>query len=268
MRKYVFALVAFGLLAAGCHGTRRERVRIERQWPAADVTVIDLEGVNGSVNVRTGTGDVSMVAEVSSHGRRGKRRAEQILETELSDGILSITERSSGRRWGFFWGRHAEITYDLIVPAATRLSLQTVNGRIDVEGVTGALELETVNGAIEVVTPGADLEAQAVNGSIRVTFQEKFEGASLKTVNGSVHVVVPSGSSIDYDIHQVNGNFQTDLPIRTVSGFGVREVSDSVNGGDYPLRVTTVNGSITLREQRAVAPVDSAPAADSSTTSK
>lgn len=253
MRKYLLGIVAL-LLGAACVAPHREQVRIERQWPAAEVQAVDLEGVNGSVHVSRGEGDVQLVAKVSVSGRRGRdRRASEVVQAEVHNGILSVTERSSRRRFNFLWGRHAEVQYELTVPSTTRLALETVNGRIDVDGITGELDLVTVNGSIEVATPGADLEARAVNGSIRAVFSEKFQGASLKTVNGSIHIGVPPGSSIDYDIHQVNGNFSSDLPIRTVSGFGVREVSDSVNGGEFPLQVTTVNGSISLRENRPTA---------------
>ena len=118
------------------------------------------------------------------------------------------------------------------------LDLDTTNGRIETFGVRGEQELGSVNGRIEVDTPDATVRARTVNGRIEARFRETFHSAELKTVNGSVKVFVPVDTKVAADVDQVNGSFNSRLPV----------VVNSRDAEGAPLRVTTVNGSVTLDE--------------------
>ena len=161
-------------------------------------------------------------------------------------GTLSIREK--GHRSGRIFGRASrQIDFAITIPAQLDLEAKTVNGRVLVEGVSGPMELSSVNGRIELSTPGAQVSATTVNGSIRAEFRNRFLGAKLSSVNGSIGVEVPRDASLDLDIHQVNGSFRTDLPV-VVESSGRGGSHGSLHGGQYPLEINTVNGSVRLRQ--------------------
>ena len=95
-------------------------------------------------------------------------------------------------------------------------------------------------------TGSNEVEAKSVNGRIQAKFLHDFHGARLGTVNGRVTAVLPPTASFLGDFTQVNGDFEAAFPLNIHSHPGSRRVSGEVNGGRYPLKISTVNGDITI----------------------
>jgi DUF4097 and DUF4098 domain-containing protein YvlB len=115
-------------------------------------------------------------------------------------------------------------------------------------GVDGAMEATTVNGPIEVETGGMnELRARTVNGSVHAKFLHDFRGARLKTVNGGIEALMPPSASFTCDLSQVNGDFEASFPLSIHSNPGSRRVSGQVNGGQFELQITTVNGDVEVQ---------------------
>lgn len=238
--RLLILLLLLTLVAAGCIPESAERrASLEQQWPADQVSEIDLKSLNGSMTIRASqTDQVDLRAEI-----RSRRSQEAPLKIDLVDGTLRIRERWTKRRFRvvpFLRGEGGSVRYELTIPEDVELRITTTNGRIDVEGVRGEQNLRSVNGRIEVSTPDAILTATTVNGRIRAAFTQEFRGARLRTVNGSVRITVPHGSAIAADVDTVNGSFNSSLPVVVHAD---RPPADRV-----PLEVTTVNGSVTLAE--------------------
>jgi DUF4097 and DUF4098 domain-containing protein YvlB len=85
-----------------------------------------------------------------------------------------------------------------------------------------------------------------VNGRVRAKFVREFNGARFKTVNGSVKATLPQNASFNVNLSQVNGDFEASFPLSINSHPGSRRVSGEVNGGQHPLKITTVNGDVEL----------------------
>ena len=260
------------LLTVGCTVGERRREIIQREWPAASISRIELKEVNGSVKIEAWNGDrVTMTAEVFSRGVEPKPNVENKgFFRSVVDGE-SLVIGSSGRRrrhrihW--FGGSSVTIHYILRVPATVDLDIDTVNGKIATRGVTGETEVTSVNGSVDLETPGAaDVRLRTVNGRVRATFFETFQGATMKTVNGSVTATLPANASFACDLSQVNGDFEAPFPLSIHSHPGNRRVSGEVNGGRHELKITTVNGDIrldtsTAKPSTAAPPVPPPPAA-------
>lgn len=244
------ALIAAALLSAGCYGAGGKRVELERSFPAAGLTSIDVRGVSGRIEV---TGAETDVVHLRASGRtREGELAELADRIEIQDrgGSLLIRERGkkgSRRIFSVMDGGNPSVSFEILVPSRMQVSARTVNGRVSVEHVVGETALKSVNGRVQVSTPGATVRASTVNGSIRAEFQNRFRGASFKTINGSIGVEVPQDASLDLDIRQVNGSFQTDLPV-VIETSGRRNTRGSLHGGRYQLEIETVNGSVRLRQ--------------------
>ncbi|HVR43128.1 MAG TPA: DUF4097 family beta strand repeat-containing protein [Thermoanaerobaculia bacterium] len=249
-------LLLAATLAAGCYAPEARVHEYARSWDSSSVRRVEVRAHNGRIVVEAGAADeIRMVARIRGRGRDRNTDPSKLIEATIDGDTLRIREKGSRRSISFFLvrlGDHSEIDFRITVPPRVELAAKTVNGRVEVEGVAGAMKLESVNGRIAVSTPDAEVTATTVNGAIRAEFLRNFRGARLRTVNGSIAVEVPADASLDLDIRQVNGSFRTDLPV-VVDSSGRTGTRGSLHGGQFPLEIDTVNGSVRLRQAETVA---------------
>jgi len=256
--RFLYSALAVALLA-GCMPMEERTAHFENKWPAETIKHLDLTEVNGTVTV---SGDspsaVTMSAGVRARGVRpnSKRPYDGYLSAELDGDTLTIrTEGSHHHGFIFSFGNDVRVDYDLHVPPQVSLSLVTVNGRIETRGIAGETAAKTVNGSLDLESTGSnELEAKSVNGRIQAKFLHDFHGARLGTVNGRVIAVLPPTASFLGDFTQVNGDFEAAFPLNIHSHPGSRRVSGEVNGGRYTLKISTVNGDITIDNGAPPAP--------------
>ena len=249
-RRYLLGAL---LLMVGCTAGERRHEVIRRQWPASAIHTVEVDGVDGSLSVEAGAPDqVTLIAHVRSVGIEPRQREDNhgYFDTELNGDTLHIGQQKPHAHisFPFFLRAKMEIDYELRVPPAVALDLRMINGRIASRGVNGATEVRTVNGPIEVETGGSnELSARTVNGSVHAKFLNDFRGARLKTVNGGVEALLPPTASFTCDLSQVNGDFEASFPLSIHSHPGSRRVSGQVNGGQFELQITTVNGDVEVQ---------------------
>lgn len=245
------------LLLAGCVAGERHEATITRHWPASAIRNVEVNGVDGGMDVEAGApNEVSLVARVHSIGVAPKPNSENqgFFDTDLSGDTLRIGQDKGRVHVGFpfFIRTRLQIDYVLRVPPQVALDLKMINGHIVTRGVDGETEATTVNGPIDVETSGAnELSARTVNGSVHAKFLRDFRGARLKTVNGAVHAMLPPTASFSCDLSQVNGDFEAGFPLSIHSNPGSRRASGEVNGGQYELQITTVNGDVEVQHLAA-----------------
>lgn len=253
-------LILLALIAAGCYTPESRQAVLSRTWKASEVTQIEVRGHNGRIHVEgADIPEIRMTARIRLKGSDREATPEKLIRTELANGRLRIEERGARSVVKLpFLRRDRRVDFEILVPRHLNLQARTINGRVEVGGVDGELDLKSINGRIEVSTPRGELTASTINGRIQAEFTEQFRGARLKSINGGITIEVPRDSSLDLDIRQVNGSFQTDLPV-VVESSGRRSTQGSVHGGKFALEVETVNGSVRLR-QAAAAVIDETPA--------
>lgn len=242
------------LLAAACSnqpGPTRSRT-FERQWTDASISKLDLSGVNGRIVLEpSADSTIRMTATMEIGTRLPANEDERLLDIRKEGSTLVIRDPGGPEDGGFFdfFDRDSVKTdFTVQVPSNLILELQTVNGRIRVDGVGSELQVTSVNGKIDVRSPADEIEAETVNGTIRVEYLSAFRGGKFKTVNGSVHVSVPPEASIDADVDQLNGSFQSNIPV-IVDGDNVKTAD--TGSERFPLEVSTVNGSVTLTQRKS-----------------
>jgi hypothetical protein len=250
-------LLALGValaVAAPVQGGEPVTERFEKSYELKGIHRVRLQNVNGPVRVSAWDKDIFRLEAVKK--ARGSRAEKDLQGTEIrvlqrGDTIDVETILPKRGRWfGFFqFGdpHGAEVSYDLKLPAAVVVEVETVNGKIVAEKRTGSLSLNTVNGSVRVETHDAPLRVNTVNGSVDVAFVDGLRQADLETVNGSVAVACSRQSSIRYQLQTVNGRIRSDFEGLTVEGkWGPREARGTLNGGKERLSVETVNGEIRL----------------------
>ena len=241
-------------VAAAAEASDPAEERFEKIYDLAGVQKVRVQNVNGAVHVETW--DKPQLSLVAVKRAKGSSPAETLKETEIrvktTGSTLEIeTVLPKTRGWGLFswWGRGmAEVSYELKLPAATALQIETVNGRILAERRLGPLVLNTVNGTIRVVAQEGPVRANTVNGSVEVAFTGPVRKADLETVNGSVTVSGSRESSIRYNLQTVNGRIRSEFAELSVEGkWGPKEARGEFNGGKEALSVETINGEVRLQ---------------------
>lgn len=142
----------------------------------------------------------------------------------------------------------ASVSYELTVPRAANVKIETVNGAVRVSDVSGAADLETTNGRIEVVRCAGSVDADTTNGSINVELTQVTAGKAMKfeTTNGAISLTVPPSLAATVDAETTNGSIHADLPI-TTRDFSKHAIRGTINGGGPEIGLHTTNGSIAIK---------------------
>ena len=248
-----------GLLLTGCIGGdfgMRFQKTVDVSRPLAANGVFELQNTNGSVRLTTWD-EPRVRIEAVKHA--GSESALEELKVEIvgEGDRLSVRTRYPRPRW---MGGAGRVDYRVSVPRGARVSVGTVNGRVEVAGVAGDLKAETVNGSVEVTDAGGSVEASAVNGSVEVEVARVDPGgrSRLGTTNGSVRLTLPRDASAEVEAHTVNGSVRCDFDLAD-SRKSRRKIEGRIGTGGARFELGTVNGSASI-DRGLTARASSAPA--------
>ncbi|MBL0169990.1 MAG: DUF4097 family beta strand repeat protein [Gemmatimonadaceae bacterium] len=270
MRVSFAALVLAPLAATSAQNRSRDREQDRNQesdksfsWSGTIPSGkrILIKNVNGGIEVeRSTTGRVEVTAE--KRWRRGDPSWVRIEPKKLGDEMLICAlwgENSRCEEDGIRSDRNnkwnnrdndVSVHFVVRVPEGVRVDVSTVNGGLEVSGVTTDVRANTVNGSITARSAGGPVRATTVNGSITVSMGSlgRADDLEYESVNGSITISLPENFGAQLELGTVNGRVTTDFPI-TVSGtLSQRRLRGTVGNGETRLRASTVNGSITLRK--------------------
>jgi DUF4097 and DUF4098 domain-containing protein YvlB len=144
-------------------------------------------------------------------------------------------------------------TYYLDVPRRSDLTLETVNGPISVERVSGSIELHAVNGPIELSDVAGDVRGRTANGPLGVELTgTRWDGRGLdvETSNGPIDLAIPEGYAARIETGTINGPFSIDFPFTIQGRFTGKRISQDIGGGGAPVRVVTTNGPATISRRK------------------
>lgn len=217
--------------------------------------VLEVKGVNGSVNARPASGSGAAVrAEIEGHGDDASEVRIEVVEH--ADGVTLCAvypdednECAPGGEGSLSTeDSDVEVRFRVLVPQGVEFTGRTVNGAVDVRDLDGDVVARTVNGAISVSTAGA-ATARTVNGTIEAEMGALSGGGPYRfeTVNGGITLTLPEGAGADVEARTLNGSIATDFPLTVQGRFGPRSLRGTIGGGGPELRVETTNGSIELR---------------------
>jgi hypothetical protein len=173
----------------------------------------------------------------------GSERALEELKVEIvgEGDRLSVRTLYPRPRW---MGGAGSVEYRVSVPRGVRVRVSNVNGRVEVDGVAGALRASTVNGSVDVTGAGGEVEATAVNGSVEVDVArvDPSGRSEIRTTNGSVRLTLPRDTSAEVEAHTVNGSVHCDFDLTGVSK-SRRKIEGRIGSGGARFELGTVNGS-------------------------
>ena len=202
-------------------------------------------GLNGGVQVSGWSHDIVEVrAKVWANARSVERAQELAGEVRVvaNGGHLSAEGPDTGRResWGVSW--------ELMVPHATDLDLETHNGGITISDVRGRIRFDALNGGVHLSGTAGDVEGHTTNGGLHVELDgDGWDGLGLdvETINGGVTVSVPRNYSAQLETRTVNGGINVDFPV-TVQGRIGRSLDVRLGEGGRRVRAVTTNGGVNI----------------------
>jgi len=180
---------------------------IVKSWNKNEVYVKATVNINNNENnenfkfiTRKGSGHVSIKSEIENL----KHLSCQTIIIEDGD-----TTYINGM------GAQMDLDFEVFLPARSELSLETINGDIELHGLIGPLDINTINGEIDMFV-SSNLKADL----------------SLRTINGTMY------TDLEMEISQTKDN------LCKVGG----NVDTKLNGGGNEVNLETINGTIYLRK--------------------
>ena len=209
-----------------------------------------ISNVNGSITI---TGERGDKVEIVATKKADNQEDLDGIEIEISHSASEIvvdTELGDSNSW-FSHDNSGAVKYVISVPAGTVLdSVETVNGGVNISGVSGKVVAESVNGGLDIRDLASDAKLSTVNGSIDAEFV-KLEGqqsVKAETVNGRVSVTLPADADVEVSADTLNGGINgRDFGLETDKGFVGSDLNGKIGSGSAKLNIDTVNGSVKIR---------------------
>lgn len=154
---------------------------------------------------------------------------------------------------GFLGGSGGSVDYRITLPASIHLEAATVNGQVEVEGVSGDLQVSSVNGSVTATDVQGEVRASTVNGQVDVRHRTLPAEAhhEYSCVNGTVRVYLTESAGGHFHVEWVNGSVDSDFPLHLESDRpGRQEVDTQLGEGQNHFNFSTVNGTIKILKRQ------------------
>jgi putative adhesin len=221
----------------------------EMTIPAGGTLDVDA-GRNGGINVKgENRSDISVRACVQAWGSTldAAKAAVASVRINTTGGVRADGPDES----------NYSVSFQVLVPRSTDVTLKAHNGGISIVSVNGRIEFETVNGGVNLGDLSGEVRGRTTNGGLNVALMGKGwegNGMDVQTSNGGVRLLVPENYAANFEAGTVNGGFSSDIPALNVTTENVaggwrnrsKQIKTAINGGGAPIRVATTNGGITI----------------------
>ena len=213
---------------------------------------LEITNVNGKIDVQASSGNtVEIVAEKTARAgsTEAARQALERIEIQENASPASIRiETKVHRGQGLFSGGNQQVHYVVKVPAAADVRFATVNGGIELTGLTGRINAETTNGGIKAHNVSGSIDASTTNGGVEVDLAQVAEaGVKLGCTNGGIVLRLPPDSRATISAQVTNGGIDTSgVQIETTGGVSRRRLDGRMNGGGPRIDIAGTNGGIRI----------------------
>jgi hypothetical protein len=226
--------------------------------------VVEVKNSNGRIEVLSwDKNEIGIIAHIRVEGSESKARKmlDRIeIEIEQDDNNVSIeTLVPKGIQGGngfFSWifgDNHSSysVDYEINVPVESDLNLNTSNGRVSVEKISGKVRMHSTNGKLEARDINGLLRCETTNGGIHADFNKvpSDEEMIFRTTNGSIKLYLPEKYGGYADLKTTNGHIDSDFRMSDrfqESRKSKKSYRGEFGDGDGSITCKTTNGSIYL----------------------
>lgn len=223
------------------------RDEIRKNFDLSPGARVEVEGINGSVNVETAdVKTAELYVERLAKSPESLERRKIVIENTPN----SLTVRGKSGNVGFFgrlFGSSPTEKVTLKLPRQVNFVASGVNGGVVVGEIDGSVEVTGINGRVDVARATGNAEFRGINGNISVAFSRlDNDGVRLTGVNGNIELRLAEGVSAELEAHGMNGNVVSDLPDFTLDKAKHGTYHARVGSGGNSISASGINGNIRL----------------------
>lgn len=223
--------------------------KIEKNYDFNSNGRIQLSNINGDVTINAcDCSQVTLSAEIKASSQEMRDRIS--IEIENNDSHLNIQTKYKDNRGSSWHNESSEVIYALSVPNNVRLeTIELVNGDLNINGITGALEAELVNGDLKSDGATNSTHVEMVNGSMEIHFDklDNTQKVELEAVNGNIAIYLPSDADATIDAETVSGKITNDFDLKVIKHKYVgSEMRGKIGNGNANIQLENVNGKISV----------------------
>lgn len=259
---------------------------VERQLPFNPGATLSLEGRNGKVEVRVWDRDeIKIIGTKQMRIERastwlarliGLRVPDVETDEEAREYFEKFTMEISGDADGLEVKTSRppsagqldfSMSYEIILPRKSNMSVEMSNGRLEIAGVNGrvdarsvngritcneingALLVRTVNGRLDLQQITGSIDAQTVNGRISATLAAPLpsDGEIIcRTTNGGIRLGVPRDANFELKIQSRSSRVSSDFESIRLTEDRPKRLEGIVGDGGPLISLRTVNGPVEL----------------------
>jgi hypothetical protein len=245
VRRATWLGIVLGIIAAAVPALAADFTeQFEKTYPVTANVRVSLKDVNGSVEINAwDRNEVKIVA--TKHANSQEKLARLKIDVQASkDSVAIETKLPEGTN-----NNPGAVEYVIQVPRTARLDkIETVNGKVDVSGISGAVHASSVNGRVTGRGLTGDIDLSTVNGKVDCEAVD-FAGAhtvKLSTVNGSVELSMPRDANAHLTASTVHGGIHSDFGSPSRTGFVGANLDTTIGSGGAHVDLSSVNGGISI----------------------
>src|SRR3984893_12930336 len=254
------------ILALGAHASDHRGALTEEFHQTYALTAdgrVELDNINGPVHI-AGWDRNEVKVDAVKYADTKERLDEAKIEIDSRNSSLSIRTKYPEHDQNWNWGSHnnpASVEYPLTVPRAARLDeIKLINGRLDVNGVSGEVNASCINGRLAAHNLAGRARLSTINGRLEATFDQLAgHSVELNSVNGSVALTIPSDSRAEVEASTVSGGINNDFGLHVNNHrFVGTDLRGELGTGGTHIKLANVNGRIDIhhaQDGRALSPV-------------
>jgi hypothetical protein len=222
-----------------------EKDEFHQSYQLAAGARVDVQGINGSVDIETAPGSTAQVNIYRSARTREDLEFRKVLVEQTATSLVVRGEKEPN---GMGRNRDVRQRVTLSLPRQIELGVSGVNGRVGVGEIDGPVKLSGINGKVEVAQAMGYSNLSGINGRVKVTITRLGEqGIHVSGINGGVELFFAEDLNADLDVTGINGNVNAEVANVTILGkVDKQNFHAKIGSGGSPIKVNGVNGHVKL----------------------
>jgi Toastrack DUF4097 len=280
--QHTLSIGAALLMVAGIAGNAHAG-DYSRSFTVANRANVHVDTNDGSVNITTSPDVKQVEFHVDYSGYEIDKNLR--IDSEQAGDNVTLTARIKNG-WHFTLGELRRLRIEVRMPADADLRVETGDGSIKAENLTGLVDLHSgdgnltvgaIKGSLQMRTGDGGIDANNIDGKIsavsgdgHITLEGRFDvlqaksgdgrikvralkgsklddSWSLSSGDGSIEVAIPSDLSADVEAHSGDGSVSTEVPLTIQGSISKSQVHGKLNGGGQTLTIHTGDGAIRLK---------------------
>ena len=173
-----------------------------------------------------------------------------------------VVDSENGRVTLSLGGPFSDSDVECIVPESASISVSTIDGDIEIEGLQGDIECSTMDGSIVINNVSGRISASSKDGDIVIRLNDRITSRpiSASTEDGDIELALPANPNISLKASTMDGDIESHYPIgaikkkdgdgrnRTVwdNLFDEHTLHGAIGEGTLPVQLNTLDGDIVI----------------------